>query len=274
MNTPKTVGAHLACWQPEWVAGRAYRAEFLDRLGRTAREAADGGATLLITPEMSATGYHLGRARTAELAEPEDGPLADGVRAIAAATGLAIVYGWPERDGDAVHNSVQLVEPSGKIAARYRKTHLYGDFDRSAFRAGDELVVQADVNGLRVGLLVCYDVEFPESVRAHALAGTELLVVPTALVRPWEFVARTLVAARAFESQLYVAYVNWFGSAPDSYCGLSRVCGPDGQVVAEAHPGQAESLLFAPVDRAAIRAARRDTPYLVDRRTDLYGDAL
>ena len=265
MNTPQTAEVtRVACWQADWVAGRPHR--FLDRLAVAASAAADGGAALLVTPEMSATGYHLGRARTTALAEPPDGPLADGVREIAARTGVAIVYGWPERQNDAIYNSVHLV---GETVTLYRKTHLYGEPDRSVFTAGDDLVVQARLGALTVGLLICYDVEFPETVRAHALAGTDLLVVPTALVRPWEFVARTLVPARAFEIQLFVAYVNWSGPEPDGYCGLSRVIGPDGRLRAEAADG--EALFFADLDHGALAAARRATPYRPDRRADLYG---
>ncbi|MCM4084137.1 carbon-nitrogen hydrolase family protein [Paractinoplanes hotanensis] len=269
MNVSETAVTRIACWQPEWVAGRSQRDEFLDRLATAASTAADGGATLLVTPEMSATGYHLGKARTDEVAEPPDGPLADGVRAVARRAGLAIVYGWPERDGDTVYNSVQLVDAGGAVAARYRKTHLYSDIDRSVYAPGDRLVVQAALGPLTVGLVICYDVEFPETVRAHALAGTQLLVAPTALVRPWQFVARTIVPARAFESQLFVAYVNWHSAEPEGYCGLSAVHGPDGRPRAEA--GEGERLVLADVDPAALAAARRATPYLTDRRPELYG---
>ncbi|WP_433789727.1 carbon-nitrogen hydrolase family protein [Actinoplanes sp. CA-252034] len=259
----------IACWQPDWVAGRSHHDDFLSRLTEVAAAASGAGASLLVTPEMSATGYHLGRARTVELAQPADGPLTAAVAAIAARHGLAIVYGWPERAGDTVHNSVHLVDADGTVTARYRKTHLYGEIDRSVFTAGDDLVVQAKLGGLTVGLLVCYDIEFPETVRAHTLAGTELLVVPTALVRPWEFVARTLVPARAFESQLFIAYVNWHSPSPDGYCGLSTVVGPDGAARAR----QSGPLLIADLDRDALTAARRVTPYLADRRPGLYGGA-
>ncbi|MEV4296118.1 carbon-nitrogen hydrolase family protein [Microbispora rosea] len=269
----KAEATRIACWQPEWAASRSHRDEFLSRLAQTASSAADGGATLLITPEMSATGYLLGLARTSELAEPADGALADGVREIARRTGVAIVYGWPELTGEGIHNSVQLVDAAGAVTARYRKTHLHGEFDTSVFTAGDQLVIQAKVGALTVGLLVCYDVEFPETVRAHALAGTDLLVVPTALARPWEFVAQTLVPARAFESQLFVAYVNWYSSGPNGYCGLSRVIGPDGRARADCGGARAGTLLFAEVDREDLGTARRITPYLLDRRPELYGTA-
>lgn len=242
--------------------------ESLDALDGAARRAATEGARLLATAEMYLTGYAIGD-QVAALAEPADGPSAHRVAEIAARHGLAIAYGYPERDGDAVYNAVRLVGPDGAPLADYRKTHLFGDFERAAFTPGDTPVVQATLDGVRVGLLICYDVEFPETVRAHALAGTELLVVPTALMRPYEFVPRTLVPARAYESQLHVAYVNRSGAEGEfHFTGLSCLAGPDGVVRARA--GTGEELLVADADLALIAAVRADTPYLADRRPELY----
>ncbi|MFF7198040.1 carbon-nitrogen hydrolase family protein [Streptomyces sp. NPDC008079] len=233
-----------------------------------ARRAAAGGARLLVTAELSLTGYAVGD-RLAALAEEADGPSARRVAEIAARYGIAIVYGYPERDGTAVHNAARLIGPDGAPLANYRKTHLFGDFERSAFTAGDTPVVQADVDGVRIGLLICYDVEFPEAVRVHALGGTQLLVVPTALMRPYEFVPHTLVPARAYESQLHLAYANRCGAEGDyHFAGLSCLVGPDGAVRARA--GTGEELVFADVDPALIDAARAETPYLADRRPELY----
>ena len=69
-----------------------------------------------------------------------------------------------------------------------------------------------EIGGLKAALLICYDVEFPESVRALALAGAELVIVPTALMQPFDVVAKTIVPARAYENQLFVAYANRCGS--------------------------------------------------------------
>ena len=243
----------------------------VDVLDDAARRAAAGGAALLVAPELALTGYALGD-RVPEAAEPADGPSARRLAAVAARHGIALAYGYPERAGDgaAVHNSLSLVGPDGTRAAHYRKTHLYGPYEREHYVPGDRLVVQAGLLGLRLGLLVCYDVEFPEAVRAHALAGTDLLLVPTALMSPYETVARTLVPARAVESQLYVAYANRAGPEGEfDFTGLSCLAAPDGTVPARA--GTGEELLFADVDPALLRASREASPYLADRRTDLYG---
>ncbi|WP_409463348.1 carbon-nitrogen hydrolase family protein [Amycolatopsis sp. GA6-003] len=239
-----------------------------ERLPEAMAAAAERGAELIVTAEMGTTGYHIGAKAVAELAEPADGPRAAELGELAAKHKIAVVYGYPERAGDAVYNSAQLLSAQGERLANYRKTHLFGDLDRDQFSPGDEPVVQADFNGLRAGLLICYDVEFPELVRAHALAGTELLLVPTALMRPYERVADLLIPARAHESQLYVVYANRCDTEGElSYCGRSTVASPE-EVVAKAGPG--EELLFAELDPAVLAQARAETPYLADRRPSLY----
>ena len=250
-------------------------ADSLAALDRAAGRAAAAGARLLVASELYLTGYALGE-RVAELAEPADGPGARAVAGIAAAHGLAVAYGYPERAGredGGVYNSVQLIGPDGTRLANYRKTHLYGEFENARFVPGDTPVVQADLDGVRVGLLVCYDVEFPEAVRAHALAGTELLLVPTALMRPYEIVAETVLPARAFENQIYIAYANRCGTEGEgagelSFTGLSCLAAPDGTVRARA--GTGEDLITADVDPALLRASRAANPYLRDRRPELY----
>jgi predicted amidohydrolase len=245
-------------------------ASSLARLRERARAAAADGAELLITPEMSMTGYNIGE-RVAKLAEPADGPLFDAVSRIAAQTGVAIVYGFPESADGKVYNAVRLVDATGASRALYRKTHLFGDLDRNLFSAGDDLVVQADLGEHRIGFLVCYDVEFPEAVRAHALAGTTFLVVPTALMGPNTSVATLLAPARAVENQIHLAYVNRCDTEAElDYVGLSTLVGPDGTELLRAGP--TEELLVGEVDPAATELSRAELSYLGDRRPELYSE--
>ncbi|GAB7034745.1 carbon-nitrogen hydrolase family protein [Streptomyces sp. NPDC021749] len=240
----------------------------LQVLQDAARAAAAQGAGLLAAPEMFLTGYAIG-ADVPKLAEPADGPSAEAVARIAADHGLAIAYGFPERDGDTVYNAVQLIDAGGARLATYRKTHLFGCFEREWFTPGDRPVVQAELGGLRIGLMICYDVEFPENVRAHALAGTDLLLVPTAQMHPFQFVAESLVPVRAFENQMYIAYVNRTGPEGEfEFVGLSTLAGPDG--VARARAGRGEELVCATVDPEFLAASRETNPYLRDRRPELY----
>jgi predicted amidohydrolase len=237
------------------------------RIRHRALTAAAAKAALAIFPEMYLTGYNIGDA-VFSLAEPADGPSAAAVDTIARDTGVSILYGYPERSGDRVFNSTRLVHPGRGALANYRKTHLYGGEEKRLFAPGDDLVL-ADLDGLKVGLLICYDVEFPEAVRALALAGAELIAVPTALIQPFDIAARTLVPARAFENQVYVAYAGLCGREGNlSYCGLSCIVGPDGRDLARA--GTEPALLIADIDSSAITDGRQANPYLADRRPELY----
>ncbi|MER7488052.1 carbon-nitrogen hydrolase family protein [Streptomyces sp. NPDC126497] len=244
-------------------------AENLKVLDEAAGRAAAAGAGLLVTSELFLTGYAIGDD-IGRLAEPADGDAADAVAESATRHGLAIAYGYPERDGGHVYNSVQLISADGTRLAGYRKTHLFGCFERDHFTPGGQPVVQAELNGLTVGLMICYDVEFPENVRAHALAGTDLLLVPTAQMHPFQFVAEHLVPVRAFENQMYVAYVNRVGPEGEfEFVGLSTLAGPDG--VARARAGRREELVLADADPVFLAASREANPYLTDRRPGLYG---
>ncbi|SER18552.1 Predicted amidohydrolase [Streptomyces sp. yr375] len=243
--------------------------ENLKVLDEAAARAAATGAGLLVAPELFLTGYAIGDD-VARLAEPADGDSADAIAELAGRHGLAVAYGYPERAGDAVYNAAQLIGADGTRLANYRKTHLFGCFEHDHFHPGDQPVVQAELNGLTVGLMICYDVEFPENVRAHALAGTDLLVVPTAQMHPFQFVAESMIPVRAFENQMYVAYVNRVGREGEfEFVGLSTLAGPDG--VARARAGRGEELLFADADPVTLAASREANPYLKDRRPGLYG---
>ncbi|CAA9501843.1 MAG: 5-aminopentanamidase [uncultured Solirubrobacteraceae bacterium] len=241
----------------------------LAAIRRAAHEAADGGARLIVFPEAFVTGYNIGAEMLLALAEPAGGEHVRALRTIAAEAGIAVLCGLPELDGDSVFNSAVLIDRDGEVLLAYRKTHLYGDLDRGAFRAGDALAPVVEIDGVRVGVLVCYDIEFPEAARALAVAGAHLVAVPTSLMEPSGWIAETLVPARAAENQVYVAYCNRVGTEGElDYVGLSSVCAPDpsGNVFA----GNAETLLYADVDPAAVDEAKGRHDYLRDRRPGLY----
>ena len=191
-----------------------------------------------------------------------------------AAAGGAGLLAAPEMflTGYAIGDDIgRLAEPAdGTRLANYRKTHLFGDFERAHFTPGEQPVVQAELDGLTVGLMICYDVEFPEPVRAHALAGTDLLLVPTANMHPFQFVAESLVPVRAWENQMYVAYINRIGQEGEfDFFGLSTLAGPDG--VARTRAGRGEELLLSDLDPEFLANSRAANPYLTDRRPGLYG---
>ncbi|WP_310567097.1 carbon-nitrogen hydrolase family protein [Hydrogenophaga sp.] len=256
----------LALWQTPYAATTA---EALQRLDAAAAQARTQGADLLITPEMALTGYAIGADRVAALAEPADGPLARAVAAIAQRHGIAIVYGYPEQNPQGKpFNAAQTIGPDGTRTAHYRKTHLFGDLDRAQFSAGEAASQVFEWNGWRLGLLICYDVEFPETVRLLALQGADAVLVPTANMVPFDEVQRLLLPARALENRLYLAYANACGQEGGlHYNGLSCAIGPDGgaQEGADGEP----RLLLARLDTAALQRHRLHAQ-LTGRRADLY----
>ncbi|MCY1325536.1 (R)-stereoselective amidase [compost metagenome] len=252
----------LAAFQMQSVAGDV--AANLDRIARAAKEAAAEGATLLLTPELGVTGYGVGEALTA-LAEAPDGAIVQRLKAISAETGIAIIAGFAERDGTDVYNSAVYVDGEATPVV-YRKSHLYGDYERAIFSAPEPSTRLFVHRGVTCGMLICYDVEFPENVRRLALAGAEAVLVPTALPAGWsgDFIAEHMIQTRAFENQVFVAYINHHGSDPlFSFAGLSRIAAPDGQLLAKAGAGQ-ETMLLVEIDPRAYAISRLENTYLGD----------
>ncbi|GAB4369043.1 MAG: carbon-nitrogen hydrolase family protein [Kiloniellaceae bacterium] len=238
----------------------------LDTIARAAAEAA-GGAELLIAPELATTGYGAGDA-IRDRAEPVDGPQLRRLGDLCSRHGLALVAGFAERAGGTVYNALALLRP-GAAPTVYRKTHLYADYERALFTPGEIRAAVAEYRGLKLGFLICYDVEFAENVRRLAVAGADAVIVPTALPEGphARFIATRLVPVRAFENQVFVAYANHAGEdARFRYAGLSRVAAPDGSCLA-ASDDNAPALLFAEIDPAAYEESRRANSYLSDLRS-------
>jgi 5-aminopentanamidase len=256
----------VAAWQcrpgPLDVAGN------LKRLDAMCAAAAAQRADVLVTPEMFISGYAIGRGEVERLAEDLDGPFSVAVASIARRHGLAIVYGHPERaPGGRAYNAATLVGADGVVRGHHRKVHMYGEVDRSQFAANVEPPLAFDFDGFRVGMLICYDVEFPEAVRRLAVDGARIVLVPTANMVGCEEVQELLVRARAVENGCSLVYANYCG-ADDvfAYNGLSVICGPRGEVLAQASATDEELIV------ADLPGDFAGTPYLADRRADLYGD--
>lgn len=229
-----------------------------------AEEAAAQGVALLITPELALTGYGAAE-KFPDLATPAHGPVTGRLSEIAAKHGLAIVAGFAEKTFENIFNSAFFTDGKGQTAV-YRKCNLYGPYERKWFRQEDRRQVLVTLGGIRLGFLICYDVEFPENVRQLAKGGADLVVVPTALPIGWsgQFIAEHMIQVRAFENQVFLAYINHCGSDNlFSYAGLSRIAAPDGKLIAEA-PAEGEALIIAEVDPAAYAQSRAENTYLAD----------
>lgn len=236
----------------------------LAKLDAAAEEAGGQGAQLLIAPELALSGYGAGTDFPA-LATPAHGEFTDRLSAIATKHGLAIVAGFAEKTHAAIFNSAFFTDGKGQTAV-YRKCNLYGSYERQWFRSEEPREVLIDLGGLRIGMLICYDVEFPENVRRLAKAGADLVVVPTALPAgaSGEFIATHIIRARAFENQIFVAYINHCGAdALFSYAGRSQIAAPDGGLLAKA-AAEGEQMIFADIDPFAYRQSRAENTYLAD----------
>ncbi|MFX0543453.1 carbon-nitrogen hydrolase family protein [Roseovarius sp. S4756] len=229
-------------------------------------EAAKAGARLLITPELGLTGYGRGEAVIREAQRP-DGAWAEALGAAAKVHGISVIAGFPEAAGEQRYISAMMIDRKRPDAPEiYRKGCLYGTYERGLFTAAGPSTMIMELEGLKVGCLICYDVEFPENVRRLAAAGADLVAVPTALPKdaPSEFVALHTVRTRAFESQVFVAYAdNADGDEGFTYQGLSSIAAPDGSVLAEAGE-TGDALIYADIDPAAYSDSREANPYLED----------
>ena len=230
---------------------------------REALERSERG-DLVVLPELFLSGY--------ELSDPEavsirlDGPEVMELRAAARERGSALVVGVAESTGAGVANSALCISRRGELAGVYRKTHLFGA-ESDAYVEGSELLT-VELDGRRLGVMICFDVEFPEVARTLALRGADLLVTISA--NPTEFRRDhdVFVPARALENGLPHLYVNRVGEQDGiEFAGSSLAVDPDGGVVAEAGPDE-ERLIVAEVRDAGRRDER--TRYLGLVRPSLY----
>ncbi|NNG37688.1 carbon-nitrogen hydrolase [Flexivirga sp. ID2601S] len=247
-----------------------------ERLVAAVRQAAAAGADLLVLPELATSGYVFASAAEArELAEPVDGPTAQLLAGVCRETGLTVVYGFPEAAGEVVFNAAAVVDGSGVLAA-YRKAHLWGD-EPDWSGAGDERPPVVQTAFGRLGLAVCYDLEFPEWVRLAA-TDVDVLCVPTNWPasarppgeRPIE-TANALVAGAL--NRVFVVAADRVGTERGvPWVGGSVIGGPDGYSLAIARPGDTEQLLVATVDLAQARDKRVGdrNDRVADRRGELY----
>ena len=235
----------------------------LSRIERAAEQAVEAGATLLITPELGVTSYGAG-ATLHDLAEPADGPIVSRLSEIARRTGVAIVAGFVEKADGTIYNSAVHTD-GDDTPVLYRKAYLYGDYERELFTPAPPATCLFHHRGMTLGMLICYDVEFPENVRRLAMAGAELIVVPTATPAgaSGTFIAEKMIPVRAFENQIFVAYANNCGTDRDfEYAGQSIIAAPDGSALACA--GLAEEFLTADIDFGPYATSRRENTYLRD----------
>lgn len=240
-----------------------------------AERAAAERCDLAVLPELASSGYAFATEEEAA-GSAEDavhGELVDALTRVCAG-GMHCVVGLNERRGGVRHNSAVLIGPGGALAT-YRKLHLFND-EQSWFEPGTELPVVELPFG-RVGMVICFDLWFPEAMRALALAGAEIIAVPTNWVASFRrqvydaagYCQGDIVAmAGAAQNGVVVACADRVGTERDiRFLGCSLIVGPDGWPVAGPASHDDDALLVADVDLESVARARRRTP-----RNDLIGD--
>jgi len=265
------------------VAAAQFATQLLDPAANLAamnaflERAAGQGVELIAFPECALSGYALTPEEAMQWAEPIPGPSTQTLARTCNRLGLIAVVGLLEQHPDGLlFNSAALIGPAGVLGV-YRKTHLPCLGVDRYLACGDDLPGPFPLPGGRLGLLICYDLRLPEPARVLALAGAQLLVVPTAWPSTARLYTEHLARTRAAENGVFLLAANHIGVERGTrYLGNSLIIGPDGEVLQQADEHE-DALLVADIDLPrADRKARVFTPgeyeldLFADRRPDLY----
>ena len=215
----------------------------LAKVDETLAKAADMNVEMVVFPELYFPGYNQMKSHPS-VAQMQGESWEIQLSLLSKKHGCGLTLGWAEREGDSIYNSASTFDRTGKKLAHFRKIQLWGAIEQSIFSFGD-CYVTFELAGIKTGLLICYDVEFPQHVLALAQMGVQLILVPTANPEMFSVVCDTLVPARASENALTIVYANYCGSDNGlSFCGKSTIVGPDAKPLASAG-GNEEKLLIA-----------------------------
>jgi len=247
-----------------------------DRVMHDLRAAEAEGAELAVFPELCLSGYRfelMGDLRS--VAMTVDDPVLESVREFCYSCGMTAVVGFIERAGNQYYNTAAAL---GSEIMLYRKIHL-PTFGADQFvEAGNLGFPVFELPALRIGINICFDQRFPESARALALQGADLIVVPTSETAADHPMLDALTRARAYENRVYYALVNRVGMEFGiAYNGASRIIDPLGNVVSTAGT-DVEEILYADIDVAlardkliTIEPGNGELDLLGDRRPEAYG---
>ncbi|MGN6319678.1 nitrilase family protein [Trinickia sp.] len=282
-SAPRSLnGPVVACVQMEPRVGE--KRENIAKSLHYIEQAAKNGASLVVLPELTNSGYAF-TDREEAFALAEETPSGETVRAWAEAAqrlGVHIVAGLAEREGARLYNSAVFIGPSGYLGT-YRKLHLWNN-ENVFFEPGNYGVPVFDTSFGRVAIAICYDGWFPEVFRLAAAQGADIVCVPTNWVpmpgqsAEREAMATTLTMAAAHSNGLMIACANRIGTERgQSFIGQSLIVGSDGWSLAGPASADGEALLYAEIDLRRTRAARTLNAFnhvLRDRRIDVYDPML
>ena len=297
-NLPDTgKGIRLGIYQAQAACGKGATYKNMTRLERAVRLAKFYKVQLLSFPELYVPGYTLSPEMAKKVAEYKDGPSISKGCEIALKYNMAILLPYAEKvdqtDGSKKYfDSIAVISEKGKLLNSYRKTHLYGQQERDNWSFGRSDYPVYSIFGFPVGVLNCYECEFPELSRILALKGAKLIVGPTAADNyytlpdgkrsnvPYPDISRILIPAYAYANNIFFAYSNRAGyehRGKDQwhYRGNSIVCGPHGDIIVVANHEQ-DTMLIAdcvPGYYGMTHPAPKYN-YLKDRRPKMYKELL
>lgn len=223
---------------------------------------------LIVLPELWTTGYDLVNLNGQADAEAREA--AAFLKDSAAKYHAHIVGGSvANKTEEGIENTMLVFNKSGELSGKYSKLHLFQLMDEHLYLAAGKQKGLFSLESRKFAGLICYDIRFPEWVRAHALEEVEAMFVvaewPIQRLEHW----RALLIARAIENQCYIIACNRSGSDPNNkFAGHSMVIGPWGDIIAEA--GEEQEILTAEIDLGQVIDARSRIPIFADRRPELY----
>lgn len=238
----------------------------LSKMLQMTDEAAAQGADIIAFPELAYTGYGLKALELQKLAEPADGRFVQALCRKAKEKHIHIYAGYAEseRIPGKLYNAAVFIDDEGRVLENLRKVYLWGK-EKTLFSAGHRYPVIETRFG-RVGLLICYDLEYPEPARIECLKGAEMILDIAAWSLPAERRWHVDMAANALFNLLFSVGCTSLGQ---NFCGHSKIVGPDGVVRAEASATE-EELLVAEIDLAEVLRVRSRIPYITDFKADTF----
>lgn len=229
---------------------------------------------LLVLPELCFSGYFMpSRAKALDLAEVVDqGASFAWAKDISRVIDGAVVFGFPERDGERVFNSAAFVAHDAATVV-YRKTHLF-NLEKEWFDPGDTGFAVHEYRGARIGMMICFDWLFPESARTLMLRGADIICHPSNLVLPY---CQDAMVTRCLENRVYAITCNRIGidrqgADEFAFTGRSQITACKGEILARAEAGN-ECLTIVEIDplRSRDKSVTAKNEILADRRPGMYG---
>ncbi len=231
------------------------------------KQLASLGISLAVLPELFSCGFD-----NTSLKEHsrQTGPILERLSSFSKTHGMAIAGSLPEFEYGNIYNTMYFIDTDGSVKGQYRKLHLFRLTNEHLFYGAGDNVVTIDTSLGRVGLMICYDLRFPELARNLFLADAQVIIVSAQWPEPRKHHWHHLAVARAIENQVFMVCANRTGIEGDlTFPGMSVVVDPMGEILADA--GGIDQTAVATIEMERVIQARKLIPCITDRRSDVYG---